>query len=355
MACYTVDANGRDCAITGGITMVTGYLQKKKDMFYAVLHLKDAEGKLKKKWISTGLHVKGNKKKAEALLFEIRKEYDVIPQSVPLKESTVLFSDFLLTWLEIVKGQVEAITYQSYSNNLKSVAAPYFAEKKITLHELSPKDIQEFYQFLLTERAISANSVLHYHANIHKALKYALKVGVIPFNPADRVERPQKEEFTGAFYSASELQALFEIVEGTPMEYPVIMAAFYGLRRNEIVGLRWDSIDFEQKTITIENTVDVLPVNGKTQLVAKSRSKNASSRRTLPLVPKIESLLVKMKETQNDYQLLCKSSYHRDFFGYVYVNEIGKLISPDSLSAKFKKTLRQNNLRVIRLHDLRHP
>lgn len=159
MACYTVDANGRDCAITGGNTMITGYLQKKKDMFYVVLHLNDAEGKLKKKWISTGLHVKGNKKKAEALLFEIKKEYDVNPKSVPLKESTVLFSDFLLTWLEIVKGQVEAITYQSYSNNLKSVAAPYFAERQITLQDLSPKDIQEFYQFLLTKRSISANSV----------------------------------------------------------------------------------------------------------------------------------------------------------------------------------------------------
>lgn len=255
--------------------------------------------------------MKGNKKKAETFLIELCKQYDTNNITITGNiTSTSLFSDFMKSWLNIVRSQVVASTYVGYARVVENSIIPYFEEKGILLIELSASDIQDYYQYLLSERKVSANTVLHHHANIHKALKYALKVGVIPFNPSDRVERPQKEEFTGAFYSASELQALFEIVEGTPMEYPVIMAAFYGLRRNEIVGLRWDSIDFQQKTITIENTVDVLPVNGKTQLVAKSRSKNASSRRTLPLVPKIESLLLKMKQTQKDYQLLCKSSYH---------------------------------------------
>lgn len=331
--------------------MITGYLQKKKDMFYVVLHLNDAEGKLKKKWISTGLHVKGNKKKAEALLFEIKKEYDVNPKSVPLKESTVLFSDFLLTWLEIVKGQVEAITYQSYSNNLKSVAAPYFAERQITLQDLSPKDIQEFYQFLLTKRSISANSVLHYHANIHKALKYAVKRELITMNPADKVDRPKKEEFIGTFYNTAEIEKLFEVTKNTQLEFPVKMASFYGLRRSEIVGLRWQAIDFDCKTITIEHTINVLHGG---HLVAKDRTKNKSSRRTLPLIPEVEELLRCMKRDQEDYRRLCKSSYCKDFKDYVYVNSLGKLISPDYITRKFHDVIQKYGLRKIRFHDLRH-
>ena len=83
--------------------------------------------------------------------------------------------------------------------------------------------MQDFYTKQL-ER-VKANSVIHYHANIHKALKYAVKIDLIPTNPADKVERPKKNEFKGSYYSAEEIHALTEIAEGTKLEIPVLLAS----------------------------------------------------------------------------------------------------------------------------------
>ena len=104
-------------------------------------------------------------------------------------------------------------------------------------------------------RGVSANTVIHRHANIRKALQHAFKLGLIDTNPADRIERPKKEKFVGSVYEEDELNRLFEIVKGDPIELGVILGAFYGLRRSEAVGLKWYAIDFKKKTITIRHTV----------------------------------------------------------------------------------------------------
>lgn len=98
---------------------------------------------------------------------------------------------------------------------------------------------------------MSANTVIHRHANIRKALQYAYKTGLINSNPADCVQRPRKEKFQASFYNEKELEQLFKVVKGDPVEFAVIVSAFYGLRRSEVIGLKWDAIDFEHKTITI--------------------------------------------------------------------------------------------------------
>ena len=107
------------------------------------------------------------------------------------------------------------------------------------------------YIYEMKVNGVSANTVIHRHANIRKALQYAFKTGLPNHNPADRIERPRKEKFVGSIYNAEELGQLFEVVRGDPIELGVILAAFYGLRRSEVVGLRWEAIDFQKKTITI--------------------------------------------------------------------------------------------------------
>ena len=81
-----------------------------------------------------------------------------------------------------------------------------------------------------------------YHANIHKALKYAVKIDLIDVNPADKVERPKKDRYVGSFYDADEVNALFEAAKGSKLELPILFGAFYGLRRSEAIGLKWDAI-----------------------------------------------------------------------------------------------------------------
>ena len=168
--------------------MVAGHLHEKNGYYYIILNLTDSAGKRKPKWISTGLTIKGNKKRAEQMLMEERRKYAKAKAG-----DDVLFADFMKQWLEIVKSTVSIPTYSSYVNAVKSIIAPYFRKKKILLRDLQAHDIQMFYQEQL--QRVKASSVIHYHANIHKALKYAVKNDMIPSNPADKVERPKQDKF----------------------------------------------------------------------------------------------------------------------------------------------------------------
>ena len=313
------------------------------------MNLTDANGKRKPKWISTKLPVKGNKKRAEQLLMEERKRYS---QPTKSKDDDILFADFMEQWLDVVKGSITTVTYSSYANMVKVIIAPYFREKNITLKGLQAKDIQDFYQEQLNR--VKASTVIHYHANIHKALKYAVKLELISNNPADRVERPKQEKFQGSFYSSEELNDLFDAVAGTRLELAVLLGAFYGLRRSEIVGLKWDAIDFKKNTITINHTVTSCNLDGKCVVLAKDTTKTKSSRRTLPLVPFFRDKLLNIKSQQEANKKLCGRSYNKDYLDYIYVDEIGDRIKPNYITGQFPKLLEKQGFRRIRFHDLRH-
>ena len=328
--------------------MVAGHLHEKNGYYYIILNLTDSAGRRKPKWISTGLTIKGNKKRAEQMLMEERRKYANAKAG-----DDVLFADFMEQWLEIVKSTVSIPTYSSYVNAVKSIIAPYFRKKKILLRDLQAHDIQMFYQEQL--QRVKASSVIHYHANIHKSLKYAVKNDMIPSNPADKVERPKQDKFYGNFYDRDELNKLFEAVAGTKLELPVLLGAFYGLRRSEIVGLKWSAIDFEQNTITISHTVTSCNLDGKCVIVAKDTTKTKSSRRTLPLVPYFHEKLLAVKAQQGRNQKLCGRSYNREFLEYICVDDIGDRFKPNYITSQFPRLLERNGFRKIRFHDLRHP
>ena len=328
--------------------MVAGHLREKNGYYYAVLNYNDAFGKRKTKWIATGLTVKGNKKKAEAFLMEERQK---LQPEEPV-EGDIFFADYMEQWLDVVKSSIAVATYASYAASVKRIIAPYFRERRITLKELTEKDIQDFYLFKL--KSVSASSVIHYHANIHKALKYAVKLDLIPSNPADKVERPKKDHFVGSFFDADEVNKLFEVSKGTKLELPILFGAFYGLRRSEAIGLKWDAIDFENDTIIIRHTVTSVNLDNKHVLVAADTTKTKSSMRTLPLVPFVKERLLAVKAEQDNNRRLCGKSYNKKYAGYVCINEIGDLIKPHYVTEQFPKLLEANGLRRIRFHDLRH-
>lgn len=333
--------------------MVAGHLQEKNGFFYIVLNYKDSNGKRKTKWEATGLPVKKNKKKADALLQERRRTF--VPPTSPSEvrlDNDILFADFMLKWLEIAKSSVQITTYASYQGMIQGVIEPYFRKEGIRLADLKAVDLQEFYTKQL-ER-VTANSVIHYHANIHKALKYAVKIDLIPTNPADKVERPKKNAFRGDFYSAEEINALLTIVRGTKLEIPVLLGAFYGLRRSEVLGLKWDAIDFEANTLEIRHILTQAYLDGKKVLVQADRAKNKSSLRTLPLIPEIRDRLLEIKGQQEVYKKLCGRCYNKEYLVYLCVDEVGNILRPNYISESFPKLLKANGMRPIRFHDLRH-
>ena len=333
--------------------MVAGHLQEKNGIYYVVLTYKTYDGKRKTKWQSTGLPTKGNKKRAEAMMRELQDDFEppVDPNGPPSK--AMLFADFLVQWLEIAKSTVKLTTYSSYKGLSESQIIPYFRSLGVTLGDLKAVHIQSFYQKQL-ER-VKPNTVIHYHAIIHRALKYAVKTDLIDVNPADKVDRPKKNEFTGNFYSREEMNALFDAVRGNKIEIPVMLAAFYGLRRSEVVGLKWDAVDFEQNTLEIRHTVATVRLDGKKVIVESDTTKTKASKRTLPLVPVFRERLLALQEEQKENRKLCGRSYNKKYDGYICVDPMGNLLMPNALSDSFQLVLRDYNLRRIRFHDLRHP
>ena len=337
--------------------MIAGHLQEKNGMFYVVLNYRDENGKRKTPWISTNLPVKGNKKRAENFMMDVRRSF--VPPNVQrieereaMQKGDILFTDFLLKWLRVAKSTVKLTTYASYEMMATKIIIPYFQILNIKLKELTTEDIQDFYSAQL-ER-VSANTVIHYHAVIHRALKYAVKIKTIQSNPAVNVERPRKEKFIGSFYDKKEINTLFDIIQGHPLEVAIKLAAFYGLRREEIIGLKWTAIDFENNTLTIQHTVTECNLDGKHIEVASDTAKTDSSLRTMPLVTNFREMLLAKKEKQEHYRKLCGRSYCKEYLDYIFVNEMGERWKPRYLSDGFKRILEQNGLRRIRFHDLRH-
>lgn len=339
--------------------MVAGHLQVKKGYYYMVLSVPDQTGKLKPKWVSTGIKDDGRKsqKQANELLLETRYNYRVptlyAPEITAMHiSSSMLFSDYMLSWLKIIRSSVEEDTFAGYETNVTARIAPYFQQQGVTLGNLTALDVQCFYTYCSDKLKLKGTTVQHFHANIHKALKYAVCHDLITTNPMDKVDRPKGQSFRGAFYTLSEMEHLFSIVRGDPIEFPVLMSAFYGLRRSEVVGLRWQAIDFESNTITIAHTVVQFHTPEGTKTISKDRTKNKSSCRSMPMVPQFRELLLRMKARQEECKRLCGACYQDS--DYIYVNDLGKPYTPNYVTQHFKLVLKRHNLREIRFHDLRH-
>ena len=331
--------------------MVAGHLTLKNGRYYAVLNYRNAGGQRKTKWISLGLPEKGSKRKAEAELARLRAEFEP-PKEVGDLSSDMLFADYLLEWLEIAKGRLAVATYSSYAAMIKKPVGPYFRQRNLTLRELEARHLQMFYSEML--RKVKPNTVIHYHAIIHSALKYAMKTDMVPQNVAMKVDRPRKNSFQPTFLDAEQMQKLFEIVKGTRLELPVLVAAFYGLRRGEVLGLKWDAIDFNRGTLTIKRTVTEATIDGTMKIIEQDSAKTKSSLRTLPLVGSFRDYFQKVKEAQELNKKVCGNCYNYDYDGYVFVNELEERMRPDYLTEYFPKYIAKHGVPKMRFHDLRH-
>lgn len=331
--------------------MVSGSLTIKKGYYYVVLTWVDEKEERHRKWIATGLPQKGNKRKAMEELTRLKNTFEP-PKAVQDFSSDMLFTDYLRQWLDIVKVRVKIATYSSYQDMTENVIIPYFEKKGLRLREVEARHIQQFYSEKL--KTVSANSVIHYHAIIYQALKYALKTDMVTQNVAMKVDRPRKNSFQPNFLTAEEMQQMFVIIKGTKMQLPVMVAAFYGLRRGEVLGLKWDAIDFKRGTLTIKRTVTQVKIDGKYQIIEQDSAKTKSSMRTLPLVGSFKEYFEEAKKAQEFNKKVCGDSYNYDYDGYVFVNEIGERMKPDYLTTAFPEYLKRHGMKKIRFHDLRH-
>ena len=348
--------------------MITGSVQISKGYYYVVLNLYNENGKRVPKWISTGLKVENNERKNQANKKQAEKikDNEILKANIEsngsnrisnslkdAKYKDMLFCDYVVEWLENQKNKLTANTYVGYEQKIKGKFYKYFKEQKTKLIDLRARDLQEFIDYLFN-LGLKGNTVSHYLTNINVALDLAVTKEIIPTNPLNKIPPVKKEDFIPEFYTDDEVLAFIEAIKDDKLRLPLTLAAVYGLRREEVLGITWNAIDFNHKAIVISKTVGRAKYLDKTQFLFKDIPKNKSSYRTLPLFDFIANLLLDYKEKYKNDKKFFGNTYCNEYKDYICLNENGELMKPDTISRNFTRILEKNNFKKIRLHDLRH-
>ena len=327
---------------------------------YVVFDYKDKAGNRKRKWVKTDLPEKCSKKLLNAKVNEIVEEFTKSfgnengkSSSSPMAQQPV--REFFDMWITAIKPDLARTTCQGYRNIARKFSE--FLDKEysgITLGEINRNIVQEYLNKKL-DTGVKGATIKQYYLALHSAFAYAVKMEIIENHPMDRMTVPRTDRFEASFYNQNELNGLFKVFEGDPMEIVVHIAAYYGLRRGEIIGLRWDAIDFQNKTITIQKkVVEIIDDDGVERLYVENRLKTNSTRRTLPLIPHIKEMLIAKKKSDDYFKKSFGSSYDNEFDGFICRRPDGTLITPSYVTVHFGYIVKTRGLKHLRFHDLRH-
>ena len=332
-------------------------VQSKKGRLYAVMQVKK-DGTTKPVWRALGLPEGANKTKVNKAFREVVAQYEQEfweeqerggrpPADIPVY-------DYLVSYLKRVELELQKNTIVSYRSMTNGKIRRYFQRRpQLTVGNLKPQDIQDFYQSLFADGVV-ANTVIHYHALLRRAFQQAFKEERIDANPFDRVGRPKKNKFHGENYTQEELLTLLHLARGDVIYPAILLAGAMGLRRSEALGVRWSRIDWEKRTVLLDTKIVEYRENGKKKVEPVEEMKNKSSRRTLPLPDPVVEMLQVQKEHREVYRKMFQGSYNAQYLDYVCVNQLGELLRPSYVTDHFRELLEKYGLRHIRFHDLRH-
>ena len=332
-------------------------VQSKKGRLYAVMQVKK-DGTTKPVWRALGLPEGANKTKVNKAFREVVAQYEQEfweeqerggrpPADIPVY-------DYLVSYLKRVEPELQKNTIVSYRSMTNGKIHRYFQRRpQLTVGNLKPQDIQDFYQSLFADGVV-ANTVIHYHALLRRAFQQAFKEERIDANPFDRVGRPKKNKFHGENYTQEELLTLLHLARGDVIYPAILLAGAMGLRRSEALGVRWSRIDWEKRTVLLDTKIVEYRENGKKKVEPVEEMKNKSSRRTLPLPDPVVEMLQVQKEHREVYRKMFQGSYSTQYLDYVCVNQLGELLRPSYVTDHFRELLEKYGLRHIRFHDLRH-
>lgn len=278
------------------------------------------------------------KRDANKRLNEIKEE---IYKDELLVPNEMILKDYILNFLEKYKINLSITTYNSYKRICNKYIIPLLGD--IKLCDIKPIHIQDYVDDLLD---LLTPQTIKVHLNIlNLALKRAYRLKLIKENPVQLVEVPKNKKYKNEIYNAEDMQNLLEKCRGTSMELPIILASGLGLRISEVLGLTWNNIDFNNSTITI----DKITVRDNGNVILKE-PKTESSVRTISAPKEIILMLKQLKKDRLAAKLRGEKSHRELIFYDKNLNPIAQ----DVLSKKFRLFLKENNLKHIRFHDLRH-
>ncbi len=352
---------------------MTGSLQIKKlksgkSYYYIRLSYKDARtGQWKTKTLATKLEAKNNKKKAESMITRYIDQYSYLEElpdggSVFVNPDITL-NEYMEIWLRDKKRDLKLSTYEGYAFRVNCIGR-YFDDKRTKVTDVTPKMIDTFFKYCLRygktnqktkeREPLSVRSVRSYKSILFAVFNQAVIDGLIRFNPVSgiSVHGKQNKDYDEdlLFLTEDEIAGMLAFLA---TEYPrllgiAFMGAYYGLRRSEILGLKWEAIDAAKKTIRINHTL----VRVKTES-AEDSTKTQSGRRELNLFPTAEKCLEKIWCEQQENKKFYGTAY-KNKDGYVFTWEDGTLYNPDYISKLFTKAMIRFGRPEISLHKLRH-
>lgn len=234
---------------------------------------------------------------------------------------------YLEEWFKTYCNKLAASTQQGYKNYIFNHITPYF--KGVKIKDIKPIHIEEFYN--VERKNYKEKTILQIHRILSRAFKDAVKNNIITKNPCEHVTAPSPEEFNPSIPTLETYFTILEAAIETEHEIPILLAGMCGLRREEVFGLTWNDIDFNNSTLTIRQVV----TTAERKLEIKT-PKTKKSARTISIPSNVLIALEKNKSV-----------------GYI-VSIDGNVSHPGNYSKRFKNFLRLNNLPHIRFHDLRH-
>lgn len=259
-------------------------------------------------------------------------------------------------WLDSKRPTLEATSFEGYQYRI-NIIKKYFSENPILVTAIKPQHIKDFFDYLLvTERTVGKKTVQSYSNRtikdvamlVRATLAEAVKLEIIAKNPAISIKTPKRptEHTQRAYIGIDELSTFMQAISGHRLELPFTLALYYGLRREEILGLRWSSIRNDK--IYIEHTVSRVNTT-----VAKNRTKTDASYREYPLTDAIRDKLEQIRDKQNYCRQMFGEKYCRS--DYIFTWEDGRPYSPDYLTKSFKKLVLANETldSTLTLHSLR--
>ncbi|MBQ8981796.1 MAG: site-specific integrase [Eubacterium sp.] len=328
---------------------MTGSLQLKNGTYYVVVNLY-VDGKRKPKWVNTHLKENCGKRELDRKYREILAEYENAPK---VEKSSVKFSDYIQIWLAECKIKVDEVTYQHYRADTNNHIYPYFKNLDIKLVDVDRQTLQTYF----TEKhehgrmdgkgGLSAKTLKHHKNIIHQTLELAVLNELIPFNPCNKLTLPKVERNTYNFYNLNETKEFLTAVKNEPLFTLYYVTAVYGLRRSEVLGLKWDSIDLENERLTIKHTRTRCDT-----IIEKDKTKTKSSLRSFPLSDEMVNLFVRLKNEEKANKKLFGSEYIKN--DYIFKWQDGRPYSPDYITSRFSKDLKKHGLKHIAFHGLRH-
>lgn len=261
-------------------------------------------------------------------------------------------SDWLTTWLEVYKKpSVKQNTYEGYERVVKGHLIPTLGS--LYLKDLRPEHIQAMINEklakgnLLTGDPLQPRMVEYIYAVLHGALDQAYKNQIILYNPCDMVNKPQtvKKEFV--CWTADQANTFLAAMIGDRKYIIYLLALTTGMRRSELLGLRWEDIDMKKNLVSVKQVLIRVKGGFKFQ-----EPKTKKSKRTIQVSDRVIKALKQWKKEQNIEKAAFPGEYNEQ--NLILCSIMGEPVNPESVSRNFKKDLEAAKMPDIRFHDLRH-